>query len=160
MYNHAPENYECPFCSIVAGKDQPGEYTKQEDIIYQDEIITSWVNCRRWPNNVGNILIIPNKHYENLYDIPDDVLAHVYKLGKQAAIAMKKAYGCDGVSTRQHNEPAGSQEVWHYHLHVFPRYKNDDFYILAEKHSMISAKDRVQYAQKLRDELKNCLISP
>lgn len=38
---------------------------------------------------------------------------------------MKAAYGCDGVSTRQHNEPAGDQDVWHYHLHVVPRWHGD-----------------------------------
>lgn len=41
---------------------------------------------------------------------------------------MKQAFGCDGVSTRQHNEPAGDQDVWHFHLHVFPRWTGDDLY--------------------------------
>jgi len=41
---------------------------------------------------------------------------------------MKQAWKCDGVSTRQHNEPAGNQDVWHYHMHVFPRWDNDDLY--------------------------------
>jgi diadenosine tetraphosphate (Ap4A) HIT family hydrolase len=40
-------------------------------------------------------------------------------------IAMRHTYGCDGISTRQHNEPAGYQDVWHFHLHVFPRYHGD-----------------------------------
>jgi hypothetical protein len=38
---------------------------------------------------------------------------------------MRDAFGCEGISTRQHNGPAGNQDVWHFHLHVFPRYPND-----------------------------------
>ena len=48
------------------------------------------------------------------------------------ALTMKVVYSCDGISTRQHNEPAGNQDVWHYHLHVTPRYKDDVFYSTGE----------------------------
>ena len=47
---------------------------------------------------------------------------------RHTALAVKHAFGCSGISTRQHNEPDGNQDVWHYHVHVFPRYPNDGLY--------------------------------
>lgn len=66
------------------------------------------------------------------------------------AIAFKRVYGCDGVSTRQHNEPAGNQEVWHYHLHVFPRYVDDDLYDLTAQRRLTTPDERQPYADRLR----------
>ena len=67
---------------------------------------------------------------------------------------MKEVYKCDGVSTRQHNEPAGDQEVWHYHFHVIPRYANDDLYIKYKESHWTTAEERVPYTEKLREYFK------
>ncbi|MCY9662658.1 hypothetical protein P5G65_22670 [Paenibacillus chondroitinus] len=64
------------------------------------------------------------------------------------AKAFKSVYKCEGVSTRQHNEPAGNQDTWHYHLHVFPRYKNDNMYRSEGRKTTIE--ERIEYAEKLR----------
>ena len=103
-----------------------------EDIVHADDALLAFISPRTWPNTTGNVLIVPRAHYENLYDMPDDLLAQVIVLAKRIAIAMKCAYGCDGTSLRQHNEPAGNQDVWHFHLHVFPRFAGDDFGISAD----------------------------
>ena len=66
---------------------------------------------------------------------------------------MKAAYSCDGVSIRQHNEPAGNQDVWHYHLHVFPRYAGDGLY--GSQKELLPEKERAAYAQKLKVQLKD-----
>ena len=60
---------------------------------------------------------------------------------------MKAAFSCDGVSTRQHNEPAGYQEVWHYHLHVFPRYGADELYRSSARRTTVD--ERAPYAASL-----------
>ena len=60
-------------------------------------------------------------------------------------------YKGDGVSTRQHNEPAGNQDVWHYHLHVFPRYQDDAFYEMFYKGEWTTLEQRLPYTEKLRD---------
>ena len=62
---------------------------------------------------------------------------------------MTAVYDCDGVSTRQHNEPAGNQGVWQYHQHVFPRNKGDKLYFLEQAEMPIEK--RARYALKLRD---------
>jgi histidine triad (HIT) family protein len=150
-FSHEPEGYECPFCAVTAGRDNDGDWTKQADVVLQDAQATAFIAGSWWPANHGHVLVVPNGHYESIYDIPDDVLAGVQVMGKRVAIAMKTAYGCDGVSFRQHNEPHGDQEVWHYHLHVFPRYAGDNLY--RERKRNTTPAERAPYAAKLRAAL-------
>jgi histidine triad (HIT) family protein len=149
LHSHEPEGYQCPFCCIVAGQDD-GQYTRQTDIVFQDSIVTAFIAAAWWPANAGHVLVIPNGHYESIYDIPDDVLGAVQVVGKRIALALKAAYGCDGTSFRQHNEPHGDQEVWHYHLHVFPRYAGDDLYLRSNEKRYTTPAERASYAEKLR----------
>ncbi len=74
----------------------------------------------------------------------------------QIALALKALYGCDGVSTRQHNEPAGSQDVWHYHLHVTPRYTADAFYSRTHQKQLMPIEERAAHAQRLRTQIGRC----
>lgn len=147
-YSHAPENYDCPFCQIVRGDDEP--ITQQEDVFYRDHVVTAFVASHWWENNPGHVLVVPNRHIENLYDLTPDVAVYVHELARQVAIALKALYGCDGTSTRQHNEPAGNQDVWHFHLHVFPRYDNDRLYELHQMKRLTTPEERRPYAEKLR----------
>lgn len=152
MYNHRPIGYACPFCSFVAGEDS--EYNTRADIVYQDSWVLAYVSPKWWANNPGNVIIIPKKHIEHLYDMDDETLARVHIASKLIAIAMKHAYGCDGTLLRQHNEPAGSQEIFHYHLHLFPRWTGDAFYQNLERHRYVDALERQPFADKLRDALE------
>jgi histidine triad (HIT) family protein len=69
------------------------------------------------------------------------------------AIAIRSTYGCDGTSTRQHNEPAGYQDVWHYHVHVFPRYHDDLLYRTQATPIWVDADRRRPYADRIRGYL-------
>jgi histidine triad (HIT) family protein len=153
MYNHAPDNYICPFCQVAQGIENHFIHTKQSDIVYQDEYITAFINAGFFENNKGNVIIIPNNHYENIYDLPDEISARIHKLEREVAIALKEVYQCDGVSSRQHNEPYGNQEVWHYHLHVFPRYKDDNLYSSGRMYS--KPEERIKYADGLKEYFRN-----
>jgi histidine triad (HIT) family protein len=86
-----------------------------------------------------------------IYDLPSALSARIHDLEKEVAIAFKKAYKSHGVSSRQHNEHAGNQDVWHYHLHVFPRYDNDNFYLTHKKKKLSTPSERKKYAQKLKN---------
>jgi histidine triad (HIT) family protein len=151
MFNHQPAEYECPFCKTIAGIEDV--HATKQDIVYQNEYVTAKVAPKWWVNNPGSILVVPNRHFENIYDIPDEVLAEVYTAVKKLAIAVRSTYGCEGISTRQHNEPAGNQDVWHFHVHVFPRYKDDDLYLNHENKKFVSAEERLPYAVKIREFL-------
>jgi histidine triad (HIT) family protein len=65
---------------------------------------------------------------------------------------MQNAFGCEGISTRQHNGPVGNQDVWHYHLHVFPRYSNDGLY--AGQKVLYTPEERIELAATLRAALR------
>jgi histidine triad (HIT) family protein len=151
MYNHEPDGYECFFCALAQGKET--ELNKQSDIIFNNGRVLALVSPRWWLNNPGNVLVIPRGHFENIYDIPDEVLAEVQQVGKKVALAMKESYGCDGVSFRQQNEPAGSQEAWHYHLHVFPRWSGDDLYINDNDSRYVTQEERQPYVEKFKGKM-------
>ncbi len=147
MHNHAPDHYQCPFCLLIQGIQNEHVHSIHSDIVYHDDVVTALVSAHQWPNNHGNVLVVPNRHYENIFDLPVRYAVDIQRQAKRLALAMKSVYACDGVSTRQHNEPAGGQDVWHYHLHVTPRYKNDNYY--ASQREFMSIPERKQHAEAL-----------
>ncbi len=148
MFNHAPEGYICPFCQIAA--DLAGPITQPSDVVYRTQRVTAFIASHWFPNNPGHVLVIPNRHYENLYDLPVREAGYIHSAAKKIALALKAAYGCAGISTRQHNEPAGYQEVWHYHLHVFPRWPADDLYLTYRNWRATTVEERKTFADKLK----------
>jgi len=154
MHNHEPHNYACPFCLLTQGIQSESVESVYTDIICQSDTVTAVISSRQWPRNPGNVLIIPNQHYENIYEFPPYLAVDIQEAAQIIAVAMKDAYGCDGVSTRQHNEPAGNQDVWHYHLHVTPRYHNDRFYeTLTTERGWMAPEERALHAQRLSGAL-------
>jgi len=146
---HAPADYTCPFCCLVQDIEYERNQLQQSDIVHQNEIVTAFMAMRRFSHNPGHVLIIPNPHFENIYDLPLDVAAEVHVLARTVALAMKASYRCDGIQIRQHNEPAGGQNVFHYHMHVIPRYIDDEF-DFSQKLPFL-AQERAKYAKSLRN---------
>lgn len=67
MYNHEPDGYDCPFCRLVGGLDT--FVSRQDDVVYRDDVVTTFMSASTWPNNLGHVLVVPNAHYENVYDL-------------------------------------------------------------------------------------------
>jgi histidine triad (HIT) family protein len=155
MFNHAPADYRCPFCAVARG-DFTDDFplTRPEDVIVRTDLATALICYGTWPNNAGNALVVPNQHFENIYDLPLEYATEIHRLARALAVAMRSVYGCSGVSTRQHNEPDGYQDVWHYHLHVFPRYKDDFLYPLYSFGRPMSDRQRAGLASQLRGFLE------
>jgi histidine triad (HIT) family protein len=145
---HAPPGYVCPFCDLLAGVDS--ELNTQNDIVWRDERTIALICPKWWAGNDGHVLVVPIAHVENLYEIEEPDLFAVAATTKRIALALKKAYGCDGISTRQHNEPAGNQDAWHLHVHVFPRYTGDLLYERHEEQRWVTPAERAPYAERLR----------
>src|SRR5690606_7829846 len=121
------------------------------DIIHRDDQVAAIVASKWWPRNKGHVLIIPTRHFENIYDLLPELGADIQRVTRDISLAMKRAYGCDGVSTRQHNEPAGLQSVWHYHVHLYPRYRRDFLNLTWGRAT--TAEQRHPYAERLRESL-------
>lgn len=151
MYNHEPKDYICPLCLAVKGIENEKVQTRQADIFYKDDKVMAFIASSWWPNNPGHVIIIPLTHTENLYDLSEQDLHNTAELSKKVAIALKEVYQCPGVTIRQHNEPEGGQDVWHYHVHVIPRYKDDKLYELVNERRLTDPPERIPYAKKLKD---------
>ena len=151
MWTHQPAGYDCPFCRIQIGDfdehNQPGDVVAVTDLAYA-RISPKW-----WPRNPGAVLVITREHRENLYSMPAQAGNAVWDLTQRVAVAMRTAYTCDGISTRQHNEPAGGQDVWHFHVHLFARHRNDRLYESNAQARWVSSRDRAEYAERLAAEL-------
>lgn len=107
--------------------------------------------CDGFGNYGGHAMIIPTAHLESLYDLDELTGSAIMRETQRVALAMKLAWAPEGTSTRQHNEPAGNQHVWHYHQHVFPRYADDQLY--RQLRHRVTVQDRAQKAQELRAAL-------
>jgi histidine triad (HIT) family protein len=140
--SHAPAGWDCTFCRITAGGES--QRTKRDAVVWHDEHTTAWVASHWWPANPGHVIVVPNVHAEHLYDLPEELFAPLMAATKRMALALKAAYGCDGISTRQHNEPAGNQDLWHWHQHVFPRWEGDRLY---ERHLEKAEADPAEIAR-------------
>ena len=78
----------------------------------------------------GHALILPKSHYKNLYELPDATAADVMKLAKKMAAQMTEKLGCDGFNLVQNNNEVAGQTVFHFHMHLIPRYEGDNQHIL------------------------------
>ena len=107
---------DCFFCKIAKGE-------VPANTVYEDEDFRVILDIA--PANPGHCLIIPKKHSANIYETDDEVLSKAMVLAKKMAVKVKKATGCDGVNIMQNNEEAAGQTVFHFHMHIIPRYDGD-----------------------------------
>jgi histidine triad (HIT) family protein len=149
MYNHAPPDYHCPLCALVRGEADT-EWSTLADIVLRQDRVFVLISAVWWPRNPGHVVVVPNEHFENIFDLPAALASDIHSAARKIALAFKATYKCDGISTRQHNEPAGNQDVWHYHLHVFPRFTGDELYASHAQRRRTTAEERRPYAEKLR----------
>jgi len=145
---HAPSGYACPFCGIAATLPSPAP---ESAVVLVDANVFALVPTHHYAGIKGNCLVVPRGHYENVLDKPDELGIDFFRATRRLALAMQNAFGCEGISTRQHNGPAGNQDVWHYHLHVFPRYSNDGLY--GGRKVPYAIEERMQLAASLRAAL-------
>ena len=82
--------------------------------------------------NPGHTLVIPKDHYRNIYDIDEATASQVLGVVLKLARAIKTAFNPDGLNTLQNSEPAAMQSIFHYHVHVIPRYEGDDLLAIWE----------------------------
>jgi histidine triad (HIT) family protein len=155
MFSHPPSNYVCPICLGNQGVENEQTLLKQTDLIFRDDLVSVWLNSFWIAGNEGHVIVVPNKHYETLYDLPSKVRDRIFEVGQKMSLVLKKAYQCDGITLRQNNEPAGDQHAFHFHLHIFPRYTNDSFNLgMTQKSHLSDPEERYDYGQKLQKMLR------
>ncbi len=152
MYSHEPKDYDCPFCKLAAG------LVDQNCIVLDDGVVFAVLSLHQTESNFGNTLVMPRAHIENLYDFPAWLGEPLMRATRAVAHGLKELTRCDGVSIRQHNEPAGSQDVWHFHMHVTPRYNGDQFYKPLKGGIVMAQELRASFASRLSPLAKRHLL--
>lgn len=111
-------NSECIFCKIIS-KEIPA------NIVYEDGFSLAFLDIN--PVNIGHTLLLPKEHYENIFDIPEELLAKLSVNSKKLATAIKKSLTADGINVSLNNGATAGQLVPHAHIHIVPRYLGDGF---------------------------------
>lgn len=107
----------CIFCKLANG-DIPTA------TLYEDDDFRVILDAG--PASKGHALILPKEHYANLYELDDELAAKVMVLAKKMITKLTDVLGCDGYNIVQNNGEAAGQTVFHFHLHMIPRYKDDN----------------------------------
>lgn len=150
MFNNAPNDYKCPICLAIGGVENGDTWIKQEDIFYRDDLVMGFISSKFVDGNEGHPLIVPVKHFENIYDLPAEYGKRIFEVAKETAVALKNIRKCDGITILQCNEPAGDQHAFHYHMHVFPRFIDDKFHQNLMEGRVSAPEERIAYASDLR----------
>ena len=106
----------CIFCKI-AGGDIPSA------TLYEDDDFRVILDLG--PATKGHALILPKNHFDDIYSMDDATAAHVFQVAVKVAKAMKETLGCEGLNIVQNNGEIAGQTVFHFHMHIIPRYKGD-----------------------------------
>ena len=106
----------CIFCKIANGEIPSAT-------LYEDEDFRVILDLG--PATKGHALILPKNHFANLFEIPEDIEAKAFVLAQKMATKMKKVFDCDGFNIVQNNGTTAGQTVFHFHIHLIPRYDKD-----------------------------------
>ena len=135
----------CIFCKIVRGEIPAS-------VIFEDDICIAFMDV--FPINEGHSLLIPKKHFVNMFDVDEDVVAHLAKRLVDLTKRVKKATGEEGVINTVANGEGAGQEVPHLHFHAIPRSKDASFgfkFPPGYRDSMADRNDLDSMAKKIRD---------
>ena len=132
---------ECIFCKIVTG-ELPSER------VGEDEHTVAFMDLNPWTR--GHALVVPREHSRNLYDIEPGSLRHTALAAQRLARRMRDRLSCDGVNLLNSCEPAAWQTVFHFHVHVIPRYDGDPLRLPGEPLS-VESDELAEVAAKLRN---------
>ena len=110
----------CIFCQI-------SRHGAPASVVYEDEDVMAFMDL--FPATRGHLLVIPREHYVNVYDLTEELGGAVFRVAVRLAQRVKRVLEPDGMNLLQANEPAGQQDVFHFHLHVIPRYHVDSVHL-------------------------------
>ena len=107
---------DCIFCKLANG-------IIPTNSLYEDDVVK--VIFDAGPASLGHVLILPKEHFDNVYALDDDTAAHVFQVAVKVAKALKEGLNLEGLNIVQNNGEIAGQTVFHFHMHIIPRYKGD-----------------------------------
>ncbi|HLG62451.1 MAG TPA: HIT domain-containing protein [Ktedonosporobacter sp.] len=107
---------DCIFCEIIAGR-APASF------VYQGEQVVAFMSLEQ--PNPYKVLVVPRAHVETIYDLNAEQAALIFQATVRVAKAIRAISGCAGLNVVQSNGMAGQQDVFHFHIHLLPRFPDD-----------------------------------
>lgn len=130
----------CIFCKLANGQIPTNS-------IYEDDDFNVILDAS--PATKGHALILPKEHYANIFEIDEEILGKAAKLAKKIMIKEKDNLKCDGYNLLQNNGEVAGQTVFHFHMHLIPRYEKDDVTI-SWKQGTITEELKEEIVSKMR----------
>ena len=135
---------DCIFCDIAAG-------AAPAHIVYDDGIVFAILSLEQ--PNPYKVLVIPHVHVENLFDLDDELAARIFKATVKIARSIRDVSGCPGLNLVQSNGTVGQQDVFHFHLHIVPRFEGDG--ILLDWDNTPAPQEKLkQFAGEIRSHMQ------
>jgi len=105
------------FTKIIA-KEIPAHF------VYEDDLVVAFLDISQATK--GHTLVVPKAFYRDIFSVPEDLAAHVFEVAVKVAKALKTAFEPEGINILSNNGETSGQTVFHFHLHLIPRYEKDD----------------------------------
>ena len=132
----------CIFCKIAAGEIPSAT-------LYEDDDFRVILDIE--PASKGHALILPKEHYANLYELDDELAAKAMVLAKKMITKLTDILGCDGYNVVQNNGTVAGQTVFHFHMHLIPRYQGDGVK-LGWKQGTLTDEGKEEILTKIREK--------
>ncbi|MBN2300082.1 MAG: HIT family protein [Acholeplasmataceae bacterium] len=133
------------FSKIIA-KEIPAHF------VYEDDLVVAFLDISQATK--GHTLVVPKAEYRDIFSVPDDLAAHVMKIAVKMAQALKTAFDPAGINILSNNGEKSGQTVFHFHLHLIPRYEKDDAkFSLKNNMSNLSIEDYRERARLIKAAL-------
>jgi len=144
IMNNNTNKYHCIFCSIINGTNEGiTVYDNNHFLVLMD----------KYPINHGHTLVIPKKHYDNLLFMPHDEVGKLYSLVSIIAKAVVSAVSADGFNIGQNNGKSANQIIPHVHVHVIPRFKNDNSNGRWPTRYIAKEEELYEFSKKIKSQL-------
>jgi len=138
---------DCVICKLLLGE-------LEISLVHQDDLCSAFMDIQ--PVNPGHVLVVPNRHAPYLRDLKEDEGAQMFRVAQRLAAALRESgVQCEGVNFFLADGEAAGQEVFHVHLHVFPRYRGDGFrLVLPPSYSQKPEREELnEIAERIRNAL-------
>ena len=136
----------CKFCNIA-------KHVKPEHIVYENKLVMAFMSIEQLTKS--HILVIPKKHYKDIFDLPEKTAESIFKTTTRISKMVKNIIKPDGLDIYQCNGKYAGQVVFHFHMHIFPKFKGDGLFNIYNNKKPIFKDDNYleQVAQKIKNKL-------
>ncbi|RKY64048.1 MAG: HIT family protein [Candidatus Latescibacterota bacterium] len=137
----------CKFCAIAEGKEEAS-------VVYEDELTLAFMDIN--PLVPGHTLVVPKRHFPDIFSLKEPWGSACFLAAGRVARAVRAAFGAEGLDLLQLNGRVGGQSVFHFHIHVVPRYPGDGFGFFSRRRP-VTREELERHAARIREAMEEVL---